>query len=360
MRPLILIPIFFVASFVPAAAMAETVVERDVAATIEQYYNKLREIGPRLAKAQSEDERATIRSSAPKADEVAPKILKLALDHPDDPGAVKAICWLIVQAAGYPESAKALELLGSRYVTSAGVWEAAQQLHRLPPQQAEPILKAIIEKNPHVEDQCAATHALATLYFNQSENVLTPEAKATREEAKRLFQEVAAKFPSVTLQGFKPADQSAALLFEMENLAVGCTTPEIEGKDAHGKSFKLSDYRGKVVVLVFWGAWCHSCHYFLPQLRELNTKMQGQSFAIVGVNSDLPAELQSVLAKENIPWRNFADESSTGSISTVWNIRNWPTIYVLDAEGVIRAKNPGAGALEQIARPLLPHAGQKG
>lgn len=352
MRPLSLVLVL--ASSAPLAAIGETATEREVTATIEHYYDKLREVGPKLAKAQTEAERAAIRSAAPKADEVAPKILKLALDNPDDPGAVKAVCWLITQAAGYPESAKALELLGSRYLASPGVWAAAQQLHRIPRAQAEPILRAIIEKNPHPEDQCAATHALAMLYFNHSENSAAPESVPLREEAKRLFQEVIARFASVTLQGFKPADQSAALLFEMENLAVGCTAPDIEGKDPGGTPFKLSDYRGRVVVLVFWGAWCHSCHYFLPQLRELHRKMQGESFAIIGINSDLPSELQGLLAREDVPWRNFSDGSSTGPISTVWNIRNWPTIYVLDPAGVIRAKNPGAGALEQIARPLLP------
>jgi peroxiredoxin len=44
-------------------------------------------------------------------------------------------------------------------------------------------------------------------------------------------------------------------LFEMRNLAIGKVAPEIEGEDVDGKKFKLSDYRGKVVMLSFWGDW---------------------------------------------------------------------------------------------------------
>lgn len=49
--------------------------------------------------------------------------------------------------------------------------------------------------------------------------------------------------------------QVESTIFELENLQVGCAAPEIEGKDTDGVAFKLSDYRGKVVMLDFWGFW---------------------------------------------------------------------------------------------------------
>jgi hypothetical protein len=58
------------------------------------------------------------------------------------------------------------------------------------------------------------------------------KSDAEQEEAKRCFHEVIASYPDVTIRGFKPADQSVAVLFEMENLAVGKIVPDIEGKDA--------------------------------------------------------------------------------------------------------------------------------
>jgi hypothetical protein len=79
------------------------------------------------------------------------------------------------------------------------------------------------------------------------------KSDAEQEEAKRCFHEVIASYPDVTIRGFKPADQSVAVLFEMENLAVGKIVPDIEGKDAQNADLKLSNYRGKVVLLIFLG-----------------------------------------------------------------------------------------------------------
>lgn len=330
--------------------LAETAVERDVTTLIEEYNNKFRALAPRLTAAKTDADRAAVRADAPRPEQYSPRLMKIVEANPDDAGAVKALCWLATQANGTPESAKAIELIGTRYAGAAGVWDAAQQLYRTPRQQSEPVLRAIIKANTHEEDRVAAMQTLATVLFNASENVNTPEGKADRAEAKMLYEEIVTNYAKVTVNGFKPADQSAAVLFEMENLAIGCVVPEIEGKDVNAETFKLSDYRGKNVLLIFWGSWCHSCHYFLPQLRDLSAKLKDQPFTVVGVNSDILPDLKKFLAEENVPWRNFADESSTGPISTVWNIRNWPTLYVIDAKGVIRAKNPAVGAVEEMIR----------
>jgi peroxiredoxin len=139
----------------------------------------------------------------------------------------------------------------------------------------------------------------------------------------------------------------------MENLAVGKIVPDIEGKDAQNADLKLSNYRGKVALLIFWGGWCHSCHHFLPILRDLRTRLGPDGFTVVGVNSDLPSELTTFLKKEPLHWPNFSDGSSTGPISVVWNIRSWPTLCLNAADGVILAKQPSISNLEETLRPLL-------
>ena len=69
-------------------------------------------------------------------------------------------------------------------------------------------------------------------------------------KAAQYFNDVIAKY------GTKEQKETAqAELFEMQNLAIGKVAPEIEGEDVDGKKFKLSDYRGKVVVIDFWGDW---------------------------------------------------------------------------------------------------------
>ena len=77
-----------------------------------------------------------------------------------------------------------------------------------------------------------------------------------------------------------------AALFELRNLAVGKPAPDIEGEDVHGKRFKLSDYRGKVIVLSFSGNWCGPCRAMYPLERELVSRLKDRPFAMLGVNTD--------------------------------------------------------------------------
>ena len=335
------------------SASAQIDASNEAAVVIEEYNSAVRAMIVQLPKATSDAERAAIRQSAPRPDDFAGRLLAIAQKTSTEAVAVKALCWLATQATAAPESTTALELLRTRYAASAGVWEAAQQLHRIPRSVAEPVLRTIVETNKNAEDRCTAMHSLGTLLFNVSSNLDTPEAKADLAQAAELFHEVIASYSSVTVQGFKPADQCAAVLFEMENLAIGKEAPDIVGTDADGTAMKLSEYRGKAVLLIFWGGWCHSCHSFLPVLRDLQTKLGTERFAVVGVNSDIPNELKATLAKEALPWKNFADGSSSGPISSVWNIRSWPTLYLIDAQGIIVAKQMSLTSLEERIRTLM-------
>jgi hypothetical protein len=82
-----------------------------------------------------------------------------------------------------------------------------------------------------------------------------------------------------------------------------------------------------------------------PHERSLVEKYKDQPFAIVGINSDPDREaLKAVLEKEKITWRSFwnGEKGTSGPISKAWNVKGWPTLYVIDAKGVIRYKSVGA------------------
>ena len=81
-----------------------------------------------------------------------------------------------------------------------------------------------------------------------------------------------------------------ARLDDWHNLAVGKMAPEIKGVDVHGKPLMLSDYRGKVVALVFWGTWCGPCMREIPREKALVERMKGRPFAMLGVNTDADAD----------------------------------------------------------------------
>jgi len=122
--------------------------------------------------------------------------------------------------------------------------------------------------------------------------------------------------------------------------AVGEKAPQIEGKDIDGKPLKLSDYRGKVVVLVFWGSWCGPCMAMVPQERSLVKWLKDKPFALLGVNTEGSRDhARAAMVKERMTWPCWFD-GYNGPIRQEWNIRGWPTVYVIDANGIIRYRDP--------------------
>jgi thiol-disulfide isomerase/thioredoxin len=141
-------------------------------------------------------------------------------------------------------------------------------------------------------------------------------------------------------------------------LLVGTPAPDVDGTDLDGKRFKLSDFRGKVVALVFWASWCGPCLQELPHEKELAKRLEGKPFALLGVNCDRTKEkARAVLEKENISWPNWYDGDSgatgQGAIAAHYHIQGLPTVYVLDGDGIIRAKDVRGEALDRAVEKLL-------
>jgi hypothetical protein len=96
-----------------------------------------------------------------------------------------------------------------------------------------------------------------------------------------------------------------------------------------------------------------------PHERSLVKRLESKPFALLGINSDQDREkLKETMAKEKITWRSWWDGGSTnGPIATKWNVQGWPTIYVLDAKGVIRFRDVREKELDQAVDKLLAEMG---
>ena len=93
-----------------------------------------------------------------------------------------------------------------------------------------------------------------------------------------------------------------------------------------------------------------------PHERSLVKRLVGEPFALIGINSDPDLDaLRPRLEAENITWRSFwnGPDGTRGPISSAWGVRSWPTIYVLDAKGVIRYKNVRGAAMGKAVDTLL-------
>jgi beta-lactamase regulating signal transducer with metallopeptidase domain len=143
-------------------------------------------------------------------------------------------------------------------------------------------------------------------------------------------------------------------LDEIEHFTVGARPPEIAGVNLRGQPLKLSDYRGKCVVLFFWGSWSEPAMQTAAIQRHLAERMAGKPVALIGVNSD--EDISKGLAaavKEGMTWASFWNGSlgPDGPIAKDWHVRIWPAVFILNGDGVICFKFSGHAGDE--AGPIL-------
>ena len=151
------------------------------------------------------------------------------------------------------------------------------------------------------------------------------------------------------------AQVAEARLDDLHNLAVGKPAPEIKGVDIHGKPLALSDYRGKVVAIVFWGTWCGPCMREIPREKALVERMKGRPFAMLSINTDADAAMaRKVMEEKGVTWPTWHDGSpGSGPIAKLYHVQGYPTIYVIDAAGKIRSKKAQGDSLDQLVEKLV-------
>jgi hypothetical protein len=210
------------------------------------------------------------------------RALDLARHHPQDPAALDALVFVIRTAKAGPSdrSERALGLLERDHLRDGRMGDVCQQLFvffHLPA--AERLMRTVLSENPNYAARGLTCHALAHYLTYQArmlrrlqqdpaklEDYVKTRGKGAlekflREKAPNPLEEEAARYLERTISeygGVKYGKRTLAEcargeLFELRCLRIGRVAPEIEGEDIDGKPFKLSDYRGKVVMLTFSG-----------------------------------------------------------------------------------------------------------
>jgi peroxiredoxin len=121
----------------------------------------------------------------------------------------------------------------------------------------------------------------------------------------------------------------------------GGAAPALELEDADGKLHRLSDYRGRVVLVNFWATWCEPCREEMPSMEALRARLQDRPFVILAVNVGEGARVTRAFAEKlrlNFPLLLDRDTNTTKS----WGARILPASFVLGADGAIRYSYLGA------------------
>jgi hypothetical protein len=179
----------------------------------------------------------------------APKFITAVLSRAqttlEDSDAPKVLAW--VARGGFVEAGmKARQILMEKFVNHDALAEVCQALQYESDKKAAALqLQAILEKSTNPKVQAVACYGLASLRQETG--------AAGKAEAEKLYERIVTEFGNAN----KPiANRARGQLNELRGLlSEGKPALAIEGPDLDGKSFKLSDYRGKVVLLDFWGFW---------------------------------------------------------------------------------------------------------
>lgn len=182
-------------------------------------------------------------------------------------------------------------------------------------------------------------------------------AKATTEPTarKQRFARAAELYPT-TYWG----KMSAGAIVQMDSIGKPF---ELDFNDAiTGRPVSLQrDYKGKVVVIVFWASWCPDCHVGTPKWKELYEKYRGRGVEFVGVSLDEPeasgglTSLKAYVTAKQIPWPQFYQGNRFDSaFSQRWGVSSTPTVFLLDTEGKLARINapidPEPAIVELLAK----------
>lgn len=119
------------------------------------------------------------------------------------------------------------------------------------------------------------------------------------------------------------------------------TAPNFTLKDANGTQVKLSDYRGKVVLLNFWATWCGPCKIEIPWFMEFENQYKDRGFAVLGVSMDEDGwdAVKPYIAEKKINYRVLLGDDSTGDL--YGGIESLPTTFVIDRDGRVASVHVG-------------------
>jgi|GEM_PF-2293160 len=288
-------------------------------------------------------------SKRPAEPQSGPKLAELLALLDFDPASLQgldAATWILLNTPDGAEVQKAAEVILKNHTRDASLLGLCKELERLRHRCSKPLLEALPKENPSVDIRGTACFFLATLLKDEAKY---GENKKATAEAERLFERCITEFSQVKQRGFTLDRLVKPELNELRRLTVGQPAPDIEGTDLEGRPMKLSDYRGKVVVIVFW--WPGS--YYLLDFSKVVERMAGKPFALLGVYGDDDlARAKTDIENHQITWPSFWDKRH-GPIAEAWNVRSWPSVWIFDRKGVIRHRGLLGPELNEAVDALL-------
>lgn len=384
----------------------------------DEYQKNQREIFKAYREAKTHTDKIKALKADPKSFQM--RALRLAELHPETPTAVDALLWVVDLSRTTLEGEKAQKLLAEGFVVTAPLSVVAARLSDTFFFNADIIADAVLERTEKNLNHKDAPRLLAwvqsMLHYPPSksgkkatnllienfidDDVLSSVCKdfviqrvedmdqlrsiLSRSNNRKVRAAIHLRLAEAIMNKNETADYEAvqhlekvvndyaadakemnskakSLLSEIQELGIGKKIPEIEGKDLKGKPFKLSEYRGKVVLIEFWDSNNDQWVRQIRNKRSLVSRLEYKPFVFFGVYHDKDKEaLESNLNQHQVTWRACWGNKEVNNILKFHDYATLSSrLYLIDHTGVIRKKwDVGAGdkSLDQEIDKLVKQA----
>lgn len=169
---------------------------------------------------------------------------------------------------------------------------------------------------------------------------------------KKVMAMLAALLTCMGLAAQNNMEEDLDLQYAVDLLKPGTQAPDFALQDINGKTFKLSDFQGRKVVLVFWASWCPDCRAEVPELKALHASANPEKVAFVSVSFDRTLEaLQTYVAENYLPGVQLYDPAGKkeSKVAADYGVKWIPSLYLLDQQGKVEL---GTVLIGKIAKAL--------
>ena len=147
----------------------------------------------------------------------------------------------------------------------------------------------------------------------------------------------------------------AAVIATMEKTGIGSMAPDFVQNDVSGKPVKLSDFKGKYVLIDFWASWCAPCRQENPNVVKAYNQYKDKNFIIIGVSLDNSKEpWLKAIEKDGLTWTHVSDlKAFDNQVVKQYNVTSVPTNFLVGPDGKIIAHNlRGEALVEKLSQVL--------
>ncbi|TWT83752.1 Thiol:disulfide interchange protein TlpA [Planctomycetes bacterium CA13] len=192
-------------------------------------------------------------------------------------------------------------------------------------------LTDFVDRHPQMPEAAQAMLQLA----------LSKEFEDKEKDALGYYKKIAQVF-----RGTEAAEKAAGAARRLESVG---KVIELEGKSIDGKAFRLSQLRGRPVVIHYWATWCEPCKQDMKLLRGLQARYAKAGIQLVGINVDATRDMAGRFLKENsLPWiQLFSDGGlESSNLAKAFGVQTLPTMMLVDQKGRVVRHNVRAAELE--------------